>query len=162
MKTVLIIGACGSGKTWAIKQLMLATGAVGVGRVSSIWFVKNGENVFLGRYTGEMYEGSDKLSMAVAKDFLGLRSVQRQLEWNIVAEGDRFMNQKFISMFNPFIVKIGDDGSAGRSMRNSKQSAQHLKRIETRVRNIKPNITVANSSEAVRAVMAYLTKEITR
>ena len=51
------------------------------------------------------------------------------------------------------IIKITDDGKKGRDGRGSKQSKEHLKRIETRIRNINADIEVPNSTEGLSLIL---------
>lgn len=149
--TILIIGACGAGKTWVVKQLIEKFKVKGKAGFGLVRFNLNQERnlAILGQYTGEMFEGSDKLSMAVAKDFEGFRKVQIKNNLFVIAEGDRFTNQRFIDTFQPYIVKITDDGAKGRKARGSNQSEMHLKRIQTRVNNIMEHFSAHDSSSAL-------------
>lgn len=149
--TILIVGACGVGKTWLVKQLIQKFKASRKAGYGLIRFNLNTETnlAILGHYTGEMFEGSDKLSMAVAKDFEAFRKVQTKNNLFVIAEGDRFTNQRFIDTFQPHIVKILGDGAEGRKHRGSKQSEMHLKRIQTRVDNIMEHFSAPNSGSAL-------------
>lgn len=154
--TILIVGNCGSGKTWCmaklIKKLELKTKA----KIAKIVFQTDGELAVLGNYDGSVFQGSDKLSMSVATDFAILRKMQISKSMKIVCEGDRFMNSRFINTFDPFVIKITEDGKDGRLKRNSSQSARQIKAIETRVSKIKSHETVINSLEAYDSVMRLL------
>jgi len=90
--------------------------------------------------------------MAVMSDSDKLKSAQDKHNFTIVSEGDRFTNSTFINKFNPYIIKIKDNGKQGRDKRNSTQSERHLKSIVSRVNNIKENIAVQNSAEALELI----------
>ena len=65
-------------------------------------------------------------------------------------------DKTFINKFNPYIIKILDDGSVGREKRNSKQTERQIKTIQTRVSNIKENKTVKNSLEALNIIKTLI------
>jgi len=153
--TYLVIGQCGSGKTWVMKELIKHFNIDQRKKWSKINYNIGGKMMVLGNYDGSTFEGSDRLSMAVANDFETFR--QRSLGMTIICEGDRFMNQKFISLFNPTILKILDDGSSGRNLRNSNQSERQLKSIKTRVNKLNANHEFNNSTE----VLEWLKKTLT-
>ena len=151
MKTILIIGGCGTGKTWLMKELIKSEKAKPQ-KMGLISWNKFRNTLVLGKYTGKTFDGGDALSMAVAKDFPKLRKYQETMKINIIAEGDRFTNSTFIGIFNPYIIKIDNDGSWGRNNRKSSQTEQHIKRIQSRVNNTKYNIAVKDSAEALKTV----------
>lgn len=153
MKTFLLVGNCGSGKTWVMKKLIESFNLTTNAKAGLIRFKTDGKKCVLGKYDGTTFEGSDKLSMAVAKDFELLRKIAEKKRLVIIAEGDRFMNQRFIKTFNPYIIKILDNGISGREKRGSKQSERQLKSISTRVANIKENETVKDSNEALSKLL---------
>jgi len=154
-KAILLIGGCGAGKTWVAKQLINLLQLEQSAKVGLIRFrtKANEENIILGRYVGSVFDGSDKLSMAVAKDFDQLHQVATKHGFRIIAEGDRFMNSSFVAKFDPYIIKIEDDGSEGRRKRNSQQTERQIKTIKTRVTNTKHDMTVSDSAEALSAIL---------
>jgi nicotinamide riboside kinase len=152
VKTILITGNCGSGKTWVVKELIKEFNLTQKAKYEKIHFVLNNKIVVLGIYNGEIFEGSDKLSMAVAQDFEGFRKIQEKHNFNVICEGDRFSNSKFINVFNPITIRITDNGEQGRLKRNSKQSEQHLKRIETRVQNINAHYKEKTSQDCLELI----------
>lgn len=156
-KTILLIGACGSGKTWVMRELLkifnTKKGKIGL-NVFRIDEIKN--VLILGVYDGTTFEGSDKLSMGVMADVDKLKAIQDKHNITMLAEGDRFTNSTFITKFNPFIIKITDNGVSGRLKRNSTQSERHIKSINTRVENIKENMKVNNSAEALDVIKNIL------
>ena len=86
------------------------------------------------------------------KDSDKLKSIQDKNKFIILSEGDRFTNSTFINKFNPYIIKISNNGEFGRNLRNSNQSERHIKSIDTRIKNIKENIIVKNSNEAFNVI----------
>lgn len=158
-RTILIIGNCGSGKTWVMRQLIEHFNLSKADRVGLFDMrVGDGKLAVLGKYDGSMFEGTDKLSMAVNKDIDHLLSTQICRDLTIVGEGDRLFNKTFLSKFCPLKIKICDNGAHGRKLRGSNQSAGHLARIETRVKKATAHYNVRNSQEALELVLQLLYK----
>lgn len=151
---ILLIGACGSGKTWVIKQVLAANPFKQV-KIQLIAAAVTPDLIVPGVYDGSMFEGSDRLSMAVSKDYEVLFLLARAQKKRILVEGDRFTNAVFIQRFNPLIIKIANDGSSGRALRGSSQTPRHIKSIQTRVNNI-PADYVVTDSEACLALLKKL------
>ena len=152
MITILITGNCGSGKTWVVKELIKEFNLTTKAKYEKIHFVIKNNLAILGVYNGETFEGSDKLSMAVAQDFEKFRQIQEKHNFNVICEGDRFTNYKFIQIFNPIIIRITNNGEQGRIKRGSKQSEQHLKRIQTRVTNINAHYKEETSKQCFELI----------
>ena len=148
MNTILLIGACGSGKTWVCKEVIKEFNLNKSAKIKTIHFKTNDKISVVGKYTGHIFDGTDRLSMSVMKDVDYLKHIQEKHQMIILAEGDRFMNKTFITKFKPYIIKIQNDGSEGRKKRNSSQSERQIKSINTRVANINSNISVKDSFEA--------------
>jgi len=146
--SILIIGQCGSGKTWLCKQLIKQYKLDQSCKIKTIHFKSDGQISVMGKFVGDVFDGTDRLSMSVMKDINSLQYVQKKHNMLIIAEGDRFMNKTFINKFNPFILKINDDGTKGRKLRNSQQTERQIKTIRTRVKNIQHNKEVKNSNDA--------------
>jgi hypothetical protein len=147
---ILLIGMCGTGKTWVMEQLIQYYVLSHRKKLGKIYYHTDNRIIAVGKYDGSMYQGSDKLSMSVMTDVDAF--IQNSKRKIIIAEGDRFTNGKFIAKANPIIIKITDDGLVGRMIRGSKQSDRHLKSIQTRVNNIEPNHEVINSTEALELI----------
>jgi hypothetical protein len=160
MKSILLIGNCGSGKTWVMKKLIEKFSANTLGKIKTILFHKNGtgEIHILGKYDGTVFEGSDKLSMAVMKDLPDFKKYKQLMGGWTICEGDRFTNQTFITQMKPIIIHIVDDGSKGRAKRQSNQTERQIKSIATRVSNISRSAKhqVLNSTEALKVIAEYL------
>ena len=152
MKTILITGNCGSGKTWVVKEIIKEFNITTKAKYEKIRFVVKENIAILGVYDGDTFEGSDKLSMAVAQDIEGLRKIQEKHNFIIICEGDRFSNYKFIKIFNPTIIRITNNGTEGRMKRGSKQTEQHLKRIQTRVENINCHYKEETSEQCLELI----------
>jgi hypothetical protein len=161
MINILLVGNCGSGKTWVMKQLIKDFELKKKAKVGMVVFQTNDKISVLGNYDGSVFEGSDKLSMAVMSDCDILKKVQNKYNMALVCEGDRFTNSTFINKFRPVIIKITDDGSAGRLKRNSNQTERHLKAIQTRVNNTKHSIEVKDSNEALLTIKRIINENTT-
>lgn len=152
---ILLIGMCGTGKTWVMQQLIEYYVLSHRRKIGKIYFHTDNKILVLGKYDGTMYQGTDKLSMSVMTDVdLFLKQTQGKI---IIAEGDRFTNSKFIQKANPYVIKITDDGCVGRTLRGSSQTERHLKSIQTRVNNITANQEVTNSTEALQTIKDIIT-----
>tara|TARA_R110000744_G_C19362840_1_gene561575 strand:+ start:2453 stop:2935 length:483 start_codon:yes stop_codon:yes gene_type:complete len=155
---ILLIGACGSGKTWVMKQIIQAYNLKTPAKIGMIKFVTDKRLSVLGVYDGSVFEGSDKLSMAVMRDCESWEKVRQKHNMIGVCEGDRFTNKTFIETCKPYIIKIIDDGSDGRELRQSSQSERHLKAIQTRVGNIKADEEVKDSQQALTIIQGMICK----
>ena len=154
---ILIIGACGSGKTWVMKNLISRLSISKLGKLGKFYFHYSQKYVALGKYDDSVFSGSDKLSMSVITDLdLILKFSEKK---TIICEGDRFTNSTFIVKADPIIIKILDDGSNGRILRNSAQTERHLKSIATRVSNIKENYNVSDSNQCLNLILDLIQNE---
>lgn len=150
---ILVIGECGVGKTWVMKQLLKDCVAYKLGMYR---FQENQDSIIVGKYDGSTFEGSDKLSMAVMKDLDKMLLYIKTKNKTAVFEGDRFMNKTFITKAKPHIVRITGDGQEGRKKRGSKQTERQIKTIKTRVSNIQNNYTVNNSTECLQYILSKM------
>ncbi len=155
---ILLIGCCGSGKTWVMKRLIESHALNIKAKIGLIRFVTNKSISVLGNYDGSIFEGSDKLSMSVMKDCTQWEKVREKHNMIGVCEGDRFTNRTFIETCKPYIIKITDDGASGREKRKSSQSERHLKSIATRVKNISADVEVQNSQAALNKIEDLICK----
>lgn len=160
MITILLIGQCGSGKTYCMKKIIQEYNLDMTAKIKSIHYRTNKKISVLGKYTGHKFDGSDRLSMSVMKDVQHLKRLQQYHKMIIIAEGDRFMNKTFISTFKPIIIKMTDDGLKGRQKRKTEQSERQIKSIKTRVNNIKEDILVNNSNEALKKIKDIIDEDI--
>lgn len=158
-KCVLLIGACGSGKTWVMEQL-IGSRPTRSKKFGLFRFRHDIEKnvLYLGVYDQSTFQGSDRLSMAVMKDSQKFKQICDKENFSIIAEGDRFTNQTFINTFKPVIVKIKDTGEVGRLKRGSNQTERQIKSIVTRVKNIPAHYEVENSTEALEIINNILKK----
>jgi len=159
-KTILIVGACGSGKTWVCKQLIKHYKIETKAKIKSIYFNTNNDISVLGKFDNTTFEGTDKLSMSIMKDVDYLRYIQRKHNMTIISEGDRFTNKTFIQKFRPYIIKIEDDGLQGRKKRKSNQTKRQIKSIQTRVNNIQEDILIKNSNKALELIKTIIDENI--
>jgi hypothetical protein len=155
---ILLIGACGAGKTWVMKQIIQSNKLKTPAKVGMIKFVTDKRISVLGVYDCSVFEGSDKLSMAVMRDCENWEKVREKHKMIGICEGDRFTNKTFIETCKPYIIKIVDDGAKGREQRQSSQSERHLKAIQTRVGNIQPDLEVKDSQEALNVIKGMICK----
>mgnify|MGYP003674441977 CR=1 FL=1 len=133
---ILIIGNCGVGKTWVMKNLIKQHNVNKLGKIGKFKFHYNDKLMVIGKYDNSTFEGSDKLSMAVMSDISFFRDWSVAKDGFTIAEGDRFMNKRYIDNMQPIIIQIKGSGEEGRILRGSKQTERHLKAINTRVSNI--------------------------
>lgn len=147
MQTYLIIGCCGSGKTWVMRQLIARYGLKKDGKTGLYQYRHNDDMCVLGKYDGSTFEGSDRLSMGIMRD--NARFLEAANWRTLVAEGDRFMNATFLRDFKPFVIRIADPGLSGLRRRGSAQSERQLKAIRTRVSRIKADHVVMDSAECL-------------
>lgn len=157
MKNILIIGACGSGKTYVMRQLIEHLGAVKRFKIGTVSYASNGKTNILGKYDGTMFEGSDRLSMGVMKDVPDYIAYSKGK--TTIAEGDRFTNKKYIELTQSTVIKILDTGDEGRKRRGSKQTERHVKAIATRVKNLEADYDVENSQECLELIKKLLKQE---
>jgi hypothetical protein len=151
---VLLIGACGVGKTWVMKQLIKLKGANLTYKIGMIYYHSNSLVNIIGKYDNSTFEGSDRLSMAAVKDIAAF--MVRNYDKINIYEGDRFTNSTFITAASPIIVKIQGHGDEGRRLRGSQQTDRHIKSIATRVSNISAHHDVENSDEALFLILKLI------
>ena len=153
-KIILIVGSCGTGKTWVMKQLMkeLDINPIYTYSTGLYTYLKKDGIVLVGKYEGTIFDGSDRLSMSIMKDNAKIAPIFNQ-SVAVVLEGDRFTNSTFIETFNPLIVKILGDGQEGREKRGSTQTERHIKSISTRVNNINADLEFENSQECFNYII---------
>ena len=161
MKTILVIGGCGSGKTWVMLQLVKLYNLNLLGKVGMIRYHRNlalkGIKLLVtGIYDGSTFQGSDRLSMAIMTDLPRFLAYAEKDKFNIVCEGDRFTNSTFINTCKPIIIKITDDGVKGRLLRGSTQTPRQIQTIATRVNNIAATHTVKDSKQALKLITSLL------
>lgn len=152
MRNILIIGQCGVGKTWVMTELIEHFGCERSQKFGMIKMKRNDRVAVVGNYDGSMFQGSDKLSMAVMRNVPVFADTLGQIVKYCVWEGDRFTNSKFMNLVKPYVIRIDGDGSIGRDKRGSAQTERHLKAIATRVANIPYDVKVANSNEALEVI----------
>lgn len=151
----LITGICGTGKTWLMKQLINAFNANQTEKVGLYHYNYNDVGIgtkavaILGKYDGTMFEGSDRFAMNIMADNDKIENSGLYNERIVIAEGDRFTNNTYITKFKPMILRILGDGADGRVLRGSSQTERHLKSITTRVNNIEATYEFDDSTECL-------------
>lgn len=162
LNNYLIIGACGTGKTWIMKQLQDKFGLYNAEQIGLYHYATDLACrdtkipvVLLGKYDHSMFEGSDRLAMNIMSDNNKMQEIFDRCI--VVAEGDRFTNNTYINRFKPIILRITGDGAEGRAKRGSQQTERHTKSIATRINNILPHYEMANSQECYNFIVNELT-----
>lgn len=152
VRIVLLIGVQGTGKTWVMKQLIERFKCESKKKIGKIRYHTNSELIVVGKYDNSMFEGSDKLSMAIMSDYDTFMQFNRNCF--IVMEGDRFTNGRVVNHpeYVPVIIKITNDGKEGRQQRGSIQKEEIIQRMQSRINNIDANIDVADSNEALNKI----------
>ena len=67
IKTLLIIGNCGVGKTWIMRKLIEDNPNKPL-KLGKFLFHETDKLIIVGKYDGSVFEGSDRLSMSVITD----------------------------------------------------------------------------------------------
>lgn len=155
MKAILVVGACGSGKTWVMKEVIKKFKLNTLGKVGMFCFHRNDRIILLGKYDGSKFEGSDRLSMAIMRDLPAFKKHVKSSQI-VICEGDRFTNSTFIESVKPTIIKIMDDGKKGRKKRKSNQTERQIKSIQTRVDKISAKYNVLDSKVAYDTLIDVL------
>jgi hypothetical protein len=160
---ILIVGCCGTGKTWVMRELykkMNATGELRGFRLGLIKFVQGARAALAGDYDGSIFEGSDRLSRAAVKDVEKVTMYALKKGVTFIWEGDRWTNRRFILTAKPYIIRIRGTGESGRKQRGTKQTDRHLKQIETRVSRISVDTEVESSEAALQLILDLLKMKI--
>ncbi len=158
MKNYLIVGATGTGKTWIMKQLIERLGLAALYKHDLINYAANEKKsiIVTGKYIGDTFDGSDKLSMAVMKSLEGFLHYHKTA--TVIWEGDRFTNRNFIREAQPVVLKILGDGAEGRALRGSSQTDRQIKSIATRVNNTEAHHEFQNSEDALYWLLHEIVK----
>ena len=151
----LIIGNCGVGKTYVMRKLIHAHKNKPA-KLGTLYFHQLDKFLVLGKYVGDVFDGSDKLSMSVALEFPKLKRLVERDGFGIICEGDRFTNSTFINLFAPQVLLIKGDGAEGRKHRGSTQSERQLRSISTRISNIKPHLVFEASQECLDYLLTQI------
>tara|TARA_R100000734_G_scaffold19153_1_gene18686 strand:+ start:13610 stop:14086 length:477 start_codon:yes stop_codon:yes gene_type:complete len=149
-KIILVIGNCGSGKTWVMRQVK--GDGRGHKKLGKFVFHENDKCIIVGKYAGHVFDGSDRLSMSVMTDLDHMIEYIRSRDKITFFEGDRFMNKTFIKKCHPFIIKILDSGKDGRNNRGSNQTDRQIKAIQTRVSKISADKEVLDSNKCLALI----------
>lgn len=144
---ILVVGMCGVGKTWVMRQLLTPEHVAK--KIKLMRWKEDGKTAIAGVYDGRQFEGTDGLSMAVAREYAYWNKHLKENNLHGIMEGDRFMNTLSVRIFEPYIIKIQGDGKMGRIKRGSSQTEGHLKRIQTRVDKVKAHEVVLTSQDAL-------------
>lgn len=147
-RIIAIGGEPGTGKTTLIKKVKdnYSTIPFKYGLVRGEYDKERGI-YFIGIYDGSTFEGSDKLSMAVNKDFL--KFLEYLKDGVVVFEGDRLFNASLFLKeysFDIYVLTASKSTLEERyKERGSNQTETFLKSRRTKIKNIldnTPNIKV--------------------
>lgn len=153
---ILLTGRPGTGKTWVMNELIKHYECTEEGKVGLINYLECGNIVLTGKYTGDIFEGSDKLSMAAISSVGDL--IDSLPNSDIVFEGDRFTNSTMLQ-YDPVVINIAGDGKEGRDKRGSNQTPQRLKSMATRYDSYSFTYRVPSSQRALELVKNLLDGE---
>lgn len=179
MKFIAIGGEPASGKTTLMRALIHKLGgskALSSGKLKGHYFSQH-KLFILGVYgSGETFEGTDKLSMAVQPDAINflnkLKDNPRYPGHRVIFEGDRLFTasfleeaQKMSTEFKIFVLDVKEETKDTRHIqRGDSQSEQFLKGRKTKIENIMKKFevqTLINETEQdltmnMGTIMEYL------
>lgn len=101
METIAAYGVPGVGKTWAVYEFLKHVGFGQSKKIGLVLYHDLGNTAVVGLYNGEKFQGTDKMSMAVAPSFPEFFSAMKeQGKQLIIGEGDRVNNWPFLDNAN--------------------------------------------------------------
>ena len=141
MMTIAAYGVPGVGKTWAVYEFMKHVGFGIEKKIELVLYHDLGNAVVLGKYNGEKFQGTDKMSMAVAPSFVEFFSTMKeQGKQLIIGEGDRVNNWPFLDNANKngkiTRIRVTCDMQTlqiQRAQRHHEFSSQFLKTVQAKV-----------------------------
>lgn len=148
MKAILLAGIPGTGKTTIAKKLIMETGGFSAFEKQEpeqlVNCVVNGNFFIVGKYddSDEVFQGTDKLSMAVSPNFQ--KWVSEKKPQQLFIEGDRLVGNKTIDFLiesgydtKVIVVTVSDKTRLQRYKdRGSEQPESFIKSKMTKVGNI--------------------------
>lgn len=154
MKIIAIGGVPGTGKTTLIRRVLswdYDWKEVQPTKLLPSLYSKELDCYIFGRYPdGEVFCGTDKLSMAVQPEAVGFI---KTTESNVLFEGDRLFNKSFLNVCNDrtdgfygFILTSSDDVRAERyASRGSNQSEKFINGRFTKYNNVASDLDLMDS-----------------
>ena len=160
MKIIAIGGEPATGKTEIIRKIRENENKPKVKSFGLLQYevVRSRKTIYLGRYKGHKFDGTDRLSMAVqgdAKKFMKIAE-NRYSGYTIIFEGDRLFNKSFLTFlfkYQPVIIIVATSEKIAKSRHKKREDTQKqtfLKSRKTKILNIAakfPYIRVYNNNK---------------
>lgn len=146
-----------SGKTTLMRRIRDQLGEMTLEKHGLLRYENYPKHVILGIYADDIFDGTDKLSMAVMKDAVDFLKENQK---TVLVEGDRLFTSKFLNSAKALnykvvinILQVDDTAEIARrfAQRGEMQDIKFLKGRHTKLENIKQNFPhiVINSNNPV-------------
>lgn len=167
-EVIFIVGLPVSGKTYLTNQVRAYLGCHENKQFKLLKYEQylNYNYIIIGSFTGEMFEGTDKLSMAVQPDMIEfIKSLDKPMK--IIIEGDRLFTESFIKFlenekihYQIIILKATPSETIQRYRKRGRmQTEKFLKGRATKLQNIirtrlyKEFFTTLDMPEVMRLIL---------
>lgn len=160
MKIIAIGGEPATGKTYLIKTLRKNESKPKIKSFKLLKYEKVIESkiIYLGKYEGNKFDGTDRLSMGVQPDAVKFFKFakERYNEYTIIFEGDRLFNQTFLKELSSYqlatIIITAEEKTIQKRHgdREDTQKQTFLKGRKTKLQNISkiiPYIKLTNNTK---------------
>lgn len=97
MRILAIGGMPGTGKSFLMRRFKDQWPGWESHKDGLLQYHRNGRLFILGRYDGDAFDGTDRLSMAVARDALGWFASRQGQDIGVVYEGDRLFTRNILA-----------------------------------------------------------------
>ena len=169
LRVCAILGLPASGKTSLMKRVIKTLGENKVLKIKTLVFheFKQHKCIVLGKYLGEEFEGTDRLSMSVqpiAVKVMEMWAKEKAKNWTALFEGDRLGTLSFLEALKSMDIKLkifmlkvdGDELDERHKERGDTQGETWLKGRMTKLANISEffdgSITTLQNSTKVQLV----------